>query len=138
MARHVVHRVTDDPDGSPDAVTIQFSLDGQTYEIDLGPRNEAKFRDALSPFISHGTRLRAGRTRPGGRRARTDATGQTDRDRAQWALEHGVQLPSRGRVAQAVLDALADDDVPPPLRGRRARVRGRNQAQALASQVDRD
>jgi len=91
-------------------------LDGQAYEIDLGPRNQARFREALSPFISHGTQLGAGRKRAGSRRPRIETRNQTDRDRASrarhWALEHGVQLPSRGRVAQAVLDALADDNVP--------------------------
>ena len=116
MARRVVHHVIDDLDGSPDATTIHFSLDGRAYEIDLSSRNEAKLRDALSPFISHGKRLATGRKRPGGRLSRIETTDQTDRDQAQrarrWALDHGVQLPSRGRVAQAVLDALADDNVP--------------------------
>ena len=116
MARQLVQHVTDDLDGSPEAATIQFSLDGRVYEIDLGPRNEAKFRDALAPFISHGTQLGTGRKRRGSRQSHVDTADRAGRDLArrarQWALEQGVQLPSRGRVAQAVLDAVADENVP--------------------------
>ena len=116
MAKHVIHHVTDDLDGSPDAATIQFALDGQVYEIDLAPRSEAKFRDVLAPFIDHATVVNAGGKTSRGRGTRPSAADQTDRDQAsrarQWALDNGVQLPARGRVARAVLDAMADDNVP--------------------------
>jgi hypothetical protein len=114
MARHVVHRITDDLDGSPDAATIQFSLDGHAYEIDLGPRGEAKFRDVLAPFIDRATMVNDNRKASRGRGSR--ASGQADPQLAsrarQWALDNGVQLPARGRIARTVLDAMAEDNVP--------------------------
>ena len=116
MARHVVHHVTDDLDGSPDAATIQFFIDGHAYEIDLAPRNEAKFRDVLAPFIDHATPVDDSRRTSSGRGSRNLTADSADRDRAararQWALDNGVELPARGRVARAVLDAMADGDVP--------------------------
>lgn len=115
MAKHLIHQITDDLDGSPDAATIQFSLDGHAYEIDLAPRSEAKFRDVLAPFIDHAKSASEGKASRG-RGTRTSTVDRADPDRAsrarQWALDNGVQLPSRGRVARAVLDAMADDDVP--------------------------
>ena len=116
MARHVVHSVIDDLDGSPDATTIQFSLDGRDYEIDLGQRSETKLREGLALFIDHATPVSNRRTAARGRGSRPASAEQGDRERAQrarqWALEHGVQLPARGRVARAVLDAMAENDVP--------------------------
>ena len=114
MARHVFHQVTDDLDGSPDAATIQFSLDGHAYEIDLGPRSEAKLRGVLAPFIDRATVVSDNRKTPRGRESR--ASGQADPQLAararQWALDNGVQLPTRGRIARPVLDAMAEDNVP--------------------------
>ncbi len=51
MAKTTVTTITDDLDGSTDAQTITFGLDGVAYSIDLGPKNEKKLRDALVPFI---------------------------------------------------------------------------------------
>jgi hypothetical protein len=116
MAKHVVQRITDDLDGSPDAATIQFSLDGHVYEIDLGPRSEAKFRNVLAPFIDHATAVSNGRKTTRSRESDNPTMDHAGRQRAgrarQWALDNGVELPARGRIARAVLDALDDDNVP--------------------------
>jgi hypothetical protein len=116
MAREVVQRVTDDLDGSPDAATIQFALDGRAYQIDLSPRNEAKFRDALAPFVDNATKVRPERRSGRAATSRKGPLRESDRERAQlvrqWALDNGVQLAARGRLAQAVMDAFDDDNVP--------------------------
>lgn len=41
----------DDMDGSEGAEAINFQLDQLSYEIDLGPRNRAKFLRMIRPFI---------------------------------------------------------------------------------------
>jgi hypothetical protein len=41
----------DDIDGSEGAEAINFELDHLAYEIDLGPRNRAKFLRMIRPFI---------------------------------------------------------------------------------------
>lgn len=59
MATKVLTRLVDDTDGSDAAETVQFSLDGQTFEIDLSVDNAAKLRDALAPYIERLPRMRA-------------------------------------------------------------------------------
>ena len=39
----------DDIDGSEPAQTVNFALDGKTYEIDLSEQHAAALRDALAP-----------------------------------------------------------------------------------------
>jgi Lsr2. len=113
VARHVVHNITDDLDGSPDAVEVEFSLDGQRWTIDLGPRNEANLRSLLQPYIDAARKVTAKNGRGGrGRGAPARATAR-ERNRAvrEWALANGVELPARGRIAQAYLDAYDAGDV---------------------------
>jgi hypothetical protein len=109
MVKQVIHSVTDDLDGSPDAAEVTFTLGNQSYAIDLAPKNEARLRDALQPFIDAGrkmTRLKAaaGATRSGADRERNQAV-------RQWARDNGVELPSRGRIAQGYLDAYDDSNI---------------------------
>src|SRR4051794_18148943 len=107
MAREVIQKVVDDLDGSPDAATIAFGLDGRAYEIDLGPVNEATLRRALDPYLAAARRVRDNTGRAG------RPVADTDRNAAirQWALDSGVQLPQRGRIANAVQDAYTNRDV---------------------------
>jgi nucleoid-associated protein Lsr2 len=114
MAREVIERYVDDLDGSPDAQTIRLSLDGVIVDIDLGPKNEARLRDLLQPYIDNGTKIRS---EPGAKRgARTGARRDSGKERnqliRQWALDNGVELPSRGRIANGVQAAFDDDNVP--------------------------
>jgi len=102
MAKSVVTTIIDDIDGSSEASTITFGLDGVAYSIDLGPKNEKKLRDALAPFVSHATRQRGGAVTRG-------ATKRNDREfdiaalRA-WAAREGIAVPQRGRIPGAVVD----------------------------------
>jgi hypothetical protein len=109
MAREVLEVVSDDLDGSPDATTVEFGLDGLSYSIDLAAKNEKMLRKALAPFLDVATKVR-----PAGRGAKSVA-GVSNRDRnaaiREWALESGVQLPSRGRIAGAVIDAYDTGDI---------------------------
>ncbi len=65
MAKTVIVKLTDDIDGGDADETIQFALDGKTYEVDLSTANASKLRDALSPYIEKG------RGTGGGSRARS-------------------------------------------------------------------
>ena len=47
MARKVQVVLTDDVDGGEASETVNFALDGVTYEIDLSDENAAKLRDQL-------------------------------------------------------------------------------------------
>jgi len=101
MAKTVSVVVTDDIDGSPNAETVAFTFDGQSYEIDLGKKNLAKLQKSLQPFMDAGRRTaqrsgaRAGR---GGTRSRNDNTAVR-----AWAAEQGLKVSQRGRISAEIV-----------------------------------
>jgi Lsr2 len=100
MAKTVSVLVTDDLDGSPDAETVAFSFNGQSYEIDLGQKNLAKFEKSLRPFIDAGRRTAHRRAAKAGR------AGGARIDRAAvrtWAASQGLKVSERGRISADVL-----------------------------------
>ncbi len=113
MAQKVLVEILDDIDGSAAAQTVQFGLDGVTYEIDLSDDNAAALRDELARFIAAGRRV-------GGRKVRV-ATGQstttstTDRERNQqiraWANANGYEVSERGRLSSEVIAAYEQAQV---------------------------
>lgn len=103
-------QITDDIDGEilseEDSETIQYSIDGRHYEIDLGPANAKKFREALEPYVSVSRKSAApARTRQS--RAKTTKPGHgLDMSAVRsWARENGHTVPDRGRIPNVVLDA---------------------------------
>jgi len=101
MARTVVVIITDDLDGSPDAETVTFGLDGTKYEMDLGEANRAKLLGALAPFIEAARRVNRG-----GRRRVADRPPAARTDRAAvraWARESGLAVSERGRISADVM-----------------------------------
>ncbi|MGK3204782.1 histone-like nucleoid-structuring protein Lsr2 [Amycolatopsis sp. MEPSY49] len=113
MAQKVLVEILDDIDGSTAAQTVQFGLDGVTYEIDLSDDNAAALRDELARYIAAGRRV-------GGRKVRV-ATGQstttstTDRERNQqiraWANANGYEVSERGRLSSEVIAAYEQAQV---------------------------
>ena len=55
--------LVDDLDGNQAEHTVQFSLDGQQYEIDLSTANRERFRDTLAPFLAAARRARSNTAR---------------------------------------------------------------------------
>jgi hypothetical protein len=100
MAKTVNVVITDDLDGSPDAETVAFGFDGQSYEIDLGKKNLAKLQKSLQPFIDAGRRTTQRRTAKASR-----GTGpRIDRAAVRaWATEQGLQVSERGRISAEVM-----------------------------------
>jgi hypothetical protein len=115
MAREQTVRILDDIDGSPDAATILFGLDGQSYEIDLSVRNEVRLREILGPYIEVATKVNKESARGRGRGRAPMSRPATDKERnfalRTWSIENGIELPSRGRIAAAVLAAYEAQDV---------------------------
>ena len=99
MAQRVEVVVVDDLDGGPADETVQFGLDGVTYEIDLNEENAAALRDAVAVYVGHGRRVSgrrsAGKASSG--RARRSVSSETAQIRA-WAKEQGLAVNERGRV----------------------------------------
>ena len=108
MARQVITTLIDDLDGKKADRTVEFSLDGISYTIDLSEANAGKLRKALDPYINAGTRLGRGSGRVVSRRgAPTRTAGSRDENRLirEWALANGHQISERGRIPQSVTDA---------------------------------
>jgi len=113
MAKEFVTIVRDDIDGSEGADTVEFSVDGVDYTIDLGEKNAAKLRKALAEFIQHATVVEAAKAGKGGRKAAPIVTSRTDvlAQRAFWGVEENrakYELPAfndRGRIPGTVVDA---------------------------------
>ena len=106
MVQKVLVSLIDDLDGKPADETVQFGLDGVSYEIDLSAKNAKKLREHLQPWMNAG--LRTG----GSRRRRGVGTGGTSIDRKQsadirnWARGSGYEVASRGRLPADLVDAF--------------------------------
>lgn len=109
MVQRVQVILVDDITGGEANETVEFALDGVTYEIDLSDENAAKLREDLAPWI--GQARRAGGRRQTRRRGTGGAsTGGRSDDLAkmrEWGRENGYKVSSRGRVSQEVQDAYA-------------------------------
>ena len=110
MARQVITTLIDDLDGKKADRTVEFSLDGTAYTIDLSETNAGKLRKALDPFINAGTRVGrggVGRARHVGVVSSGRTASSRDENKAirDWAVRNGHQISERGRIPQSVSDA---------------------------------
>ncbi len=91
----------DDLEGGPATETLQFSLGGRDYEIDLNTKNASRFRSQLAPFIDHARPLGASHRR---RPARSAASRQRSAAIRAWAKQQGIGLSDRGRIPADVIE----------------------------------
>jgi hypothetical protein len=112
MAQKVTVSLVDDMDGSTAAETVEFGLDGVSYEIDLSDGNAKRLRDALAGYVTNARRA-GGRRRSAGAGPRRAAGGgarpSVDREQnaaiREWARKQGMKISDRGRIPAEVLDA---------------------------------
>ena len=100
MAQRVQIILEDDYDGGEADETVSFALDGVEYEIDLSSANAEKLRDQLAGWIGH-ARKTGGRRRRASKPAETSSTSEI----RAWALAHGHDVSSRGRVSAEIREA---------------------------------
>jgi Lsr2 len=101
MAKTVSVVITDDLDGSPDAETVTFTFDGQSYEIDLGNKNIAAFSESLRPFMDAGRRTAQ---RSGARAGRGATRSRNDNAAVRaWAAAQGLKVSERGRISADIV-----------------------------------
>ena len=97
--------VTDDLDGSANAKEVTFSLDGESWIIDLSAKNRNALEKALKPYVAKATKQGRRRSVPASRRT---AVRGPRRDLAQvrdWAKSQGHQVSDRGRISATVQEA---------------------------------
>ncbi|MEU5874132.1 Lsr2 family protein [Glycomyces sp. NPDC047369] len=117
--KHLETIVIDDLDGTPDAETVTFAIDGQVYTIDLSAEHDADLHRALAPFVRAGTRT--GRLLV--RRRAAKRTGSPRRHEAKrnasirdWAKSAGMHVAARGRLPSAVVAAFLQSQAQPASR----------------------
>jgi uncharacterized membrane protein len=105
VAQRVV--LTDDLDGSEATQTLNYTVDGQEYEVDLSEENVQRFHEALEPFVSKSRQVE--RQPAPTRRSRGDGRRRSGRDDISairaWAEAQGMDVSARGRVKKEIIDA---------------------------------
>jgi hypothetical protein len=103
MAQRTQVTLIDDLDGGQAAETVEFAIDGKSYEIDLSSRNAGNLKKALTPYIAAGRKLstpKHGRGRPY-RHVDTDVDPAAVR---AWAVANDYEISARGRVSAAIVE----------------------------------
>lgn len=112
MAQRVEVALVDDLDGSEAEESVEFGLDGVSYQIDLSEDNAIELRDALAQYVEHARRT-GGRRRTASRpsvAAEVKAPAHVDREQNQairkWARTNGYEVSDRGRIPTEVVEAF--------------------------------
>ncbi|HWN29666.1 MAG TPA: Lsr2 family protein [Actinomycetospora sp.] len=113
MAQKVVVSLVDDLDSSEADETVEFGIDGATYEIDLSESNAAALRDVLADYVAHarrsGGRRKSASPAASTRRGSGGGRAAVDREQNQaireWARKQGMTVSERGRIPSEVSEA---------------------------------
>lgn len=128
MKKQIEVTVDDLDEKTPSVKTLTFSVEGKSYEIDLGEKNLARLHRVLEPFTNvarpiGGARKPAKKTAakttvtttgkaPAKKAAkkvakkRTRRSGPSDHQVRTWAVENGIEVGKAGRVGKAARDAF--------------------------------
>lgn len=105
MAKKVTVSLIDDVDGESIAdETIEFAIDGVSYEIDLSSTNASKLREELEQWVSSARRV-SGRRRVKSAGSSSSSKNRVSMDREQskaireWARRNGHKVSQRGRIS---------------------------------------
>jgi hypothetical protein len=79
--------------------TVNFSLDGVRYELDVNSRGAQRLRSVFAPYVKAGRRIAGGRSKRAVRHSRIASDPAAVR---AWANSHGIPVSNRGRVPAAV------------------------------------
>lgn len=112
MAQKTIVQLFDDLDGtSSDSIeTVEFGLDGVTYEIDLNDENAERLRDALAGYVAAARRT-GGRAKRGVTSAAAHSNGSgRSREQTQaireWARANNWEISDRGRIPADIIEAF--------------------------------
>jgi hypothetical protein len=114
MAQRTIVQLVSDLSGDEmqagEGRTVEFSVDGTSYSIDLTDKEAAGFDKALGMYIEHATKTSGG-TSGGRKRATSSSKPSSGRSKDElaniraWAQANGHKVSERGRIKQDVLDA---------------------------------
>lgn len=93
----------DDLDGGPANVTIAFTIDGETYSLDLSNKNADKFWTALGPYIEAASGSRNERLQQVHEYRAEVEQRKAIRD---WARKQGYSVAERGKIPVDIQEAF--------------------------------
>ncbi|MFI6978829.1 Lsr2 family protein [Embleya sp. NPDC050154] len=104
MAQRVVTLFIDDITGNEgeDIATHTFSLDGVSYEIDLGQDTYQQLLDSLGPYFRAGRKVGTSRRTKAVRLAAGE--GPDPVKVREWARSQGLEVNARGRVPSELVE----------------------------------
>ena len=108
MAQKIV--LIDDIDGGEAESTLNFSIEGTAYEIDLSEKNLEKFNEAMAEYVGSARvanvpqEPRTPIAKAGTRRRSSTPTDVEPKAVRAWAAAHGIEVSPRGRVSRDVID----------------------------------
>ena len=114
MAKKVTVTLIDDVDQESAAdESVEFGLDGVTYEIDLSEDNAARLREQLEFWIEHarkvGGRKRSKTAAGAAPAARKSGSGSAGREQTaairEWARNNDLPVSARGRISAEIVEA---------------------------------
>jgi hypothetical protein len=88
--------------------TVHFAFEGVSYEIDLTDDEKATLRDVLGPYMALGRRTGATRGSRAPRSTAPKGDGPAPQEVRAWARDNDVEVPSRGRIPAAVVEAYRE------------------------------
>lgn len=94
MAKKVTVTLLDDTNGKPAEETVEFSIDGVLFEIDLTGKNAKKIRADYEAWIPHARPI-AGRRISGNTKTRQQ---KRNMDIRTWLRRKGIEVSDRGRI----------------------------------------
>jgi len=109
MAKKVTVTLVDDFDGDgPADETVEFAIDGVSYEIDLSAKNAKKLREDFKQWIDAGRRVGGRRRGRSGGPSRGRASIDREQSAAirEWARRSGHKVSTRGRIPAEIIDAF--------------------------------
>ena len=114
MAQQLLVALIDDIDGGDAEETVEFGLDGVTYQIDLSVDHAEDLRGILGAYVDNGRKVRKGarrsRSLPTTPPPLVSSKAPVDREQNQairrWARKNGFAVSDRGRIRIEVVEAF--------------------------------
>ena len=110
MSQKVTVTLVDDiDDDSVAAETVEFAVDGVSYEIDLSDENATRLRNDFAMWTGHARKVASRRRAKASTGPATRSRGTADREQAaavrEWARTNGYDVSDRGRIPATVVEA---------------------------------
>jgi len=105
MSKQIVTLISDDLDGSAEAKTRQFGLNGDQYEIDLSDANYAELEQFLSRYVAVASKKSSAPRASQKQASPARANREEMQNIRSWAKANGIPVNERGRIALSVQDA---------------------------------